>query len=158
MTITNRKINILLYTLIAATCCASVSCSEVERYGKEPERENILEVNQAPYKFHMFPEHRPNSETLLQLTIEKNGSPVDNALVAAKLVEHDGTEAETKFHLQDSTHAFEATATLKHHEDYLLKTEIKIDGKTLTPIFAFHNDDPALEKIDPSKHPTEEKH
>lgn len=150
-----KKQKFLVFAALLATSCAVSSCSEGEKYSKEPESETILEVNQPPYKFRMLPKHEPDSKVSMQVSIDRNGSPVDDAVLSATLIEHDGTEHPTEFHKDEAAHAFVGAATLKHHEDYLLKTEITVDGKTLGPIFTFHNDDPALEKLDPSKLPSE---
>lgn len=147
MTVMNRKaISIVSFAMTMAVCFTTTACSEGEKYGKEVERETILSVSQAPYNFSFFAKCRDEGDSTLQLKIRKEKSFVNDAQVSAKLLTNDGGEQSAQFHEVKADQTYEAAFPLKHHTDYVVKTEINLDGKTFTPMFSFHSGDPALEK------------
>jgi hypothetical protein len=149
MTVMNRKANsIVSYAMTMAVCFTTTACSEGEKYGKEVERETILSVSQAPYNFSLFAKCRDDGDSTLQLNIQKENLFVSDAQVSAKLLTNDGGEQAAQFHEVKAEQRYEAAVPLKHHTDYMVKTEINLDGKSFTPMFSFHSGDPALEKVD----------
>ncbi|MCC7527760.1 MAG: hypothetical protein IT342_04520 [Candidatus Melainabacteria bacterium] len=145
----NRKANsIVSYAVAMAVCFTTTACSEGEKYGKEVERETTLSVTQAPYNFSLSAKCRDEGDSTLRLNIQRENSFVNDAQVSAKLLTTDGNEQAAQFHEVKAEQRYEAAVPLKHHADYMVKTEILIDGKTFSPIFSFHSGDPALEKMD----------
>jgi hypothetical protein len=135
------------YALAMAVCFTTTACSEGDKYGKEVEQETVLSVSQTPYQFSLSAKCKDEGDSSVQLRIQKEDSFIDNGLVSAKLLTKDGNEQPVQFNEVKADYTYEASVPLKHHTDYIVKTEIKLDGKTFTPIFAFHSGDPALEKI-----------
>ncbi len=144
----NRKaISVVSYAMAMAVCFTTTACSEGDKYGKEVERETTLAVTQAPYNFSLSAKCQDEGNSTLRLNIQKENSFVNDAQVSAKLLANDGSEQAAQFHEVKADHTYEAAVPLKHHADYMVKTEVMIDGKTFSPIFSFHSGDPALEKI-----------
>jgi hypothetical protein len=147
VTVMNRReISVASCAIAMAVCFTTTACSEGEKYGKEVERETILSVSQAPYNFSLFAKCRDEGDSTLQLKIQKENSFVNDAQVSAKLLTNNGGEQAAQFHEVKADQTYETAVPLKHHADYMVKTEINLDGKTFTPMFSFHSGDPALEK------------
>jgi len=142
-----RAISVVSYAVAIAACFATTACSEGDKYGKEVERETILQVAQPPYDFSLTAKCQDQGDSTLQIQIQKEAAFVDNAQVSAKLLTPDGSEQAAKFVLDKDKHLYEAAVPLKHHADYLVNSAISIEGNAFTPIFSFHSGDPALEKL-----------
>ncbi len=142
-----RANSVVSYAVAIAVCLATTACSEGDKYGKEVERETILQVAQPPYDFSLSAKCQDEGDSTLQMQIQKEASFVEDAQVSAKLVTPDGSEQAAKFTQEKDKYLYEASVPLKHHADYLVNTEIVIEGKTFTPIFSFHSGDPVLEKM-----------
>ena len=142
-----RAISVVSYAVAIAVCFTTTACSEGDKYGKEVDRETILQVAQPPYDFSLSVKCRDEGDSTLQMRIQKEDTSVEDAQVSAKLVTPDGGEQAAKFVQEKEKHLYEASLPLKHHADYLVNSAISIEGKTFTPIFSFHSGDPALEKL-----------
>ncbi len=144
----NRKtISVISYAMTIAACIAMSACSEGDKYGKEVERETVMEVTQEPYKFSLFAKCRDEGYSTLQINILKDSAFVGGAQATADLSTPDGSKQTAMFQEERARKIYEASVPLKHHADYMVNSEIMIEGKKFTPIFSFHSGDPVLEKM-----------
>lgn len=115
----------------------------------------ILIVRQPPYTFSMYPQYKTETESILKLDIRDNKNRfVETASVGADLKAKDGHQAVVRFVENSQLEKYIATVSLKHHEDYTIKTRITLPDlpqTSLSPTFSFHCCDPVPEITDLDK-------
>ena len=111
----------------------------------------ILQVNQGPYAMTMYPRYESEKESKLYLDVRREGKSVDGAQVAAHLIAKDGDKAIAEFVQDAKLRVYVAHVPLKHQEDYVIETEVRLKNKektVLRPTFAFHCGDQIPHVID----------
>lgn len=143
------KIVPAFFLMLLVSSCTPTNSPTVRTDKPANSSDLILEVNDAPYVFSMYPVYEKAASSQLRLSIEKEKVFQTGATVTADLVADDGHNSHVSFKENIELQRYVATVQLKHDEDYLIKTNIKlVDGNsslTKTPTFAFHCGDPIPE-------------
>ena len=113
-------------TLTIAVGLISTACAEADRYGKETDKETVLQVTQEPYNFSIEPKFQEASDCLLKVSIKNNDEFVSGANGSATLIANDGTEQKAQFQESKEERTYNASVPLKPHADYMAKTEFSI--------------------------------
>lgn len=109
----------------------------------------VLTVEQQEYRFSMYPQYVDESKSLLKLDIrDKENHFVSGALVAANLKADDGHVQRVEFREDPELQRYTADVPLKHHEDYVVDTDVSFQKETFRPEFIFHCGDPVPELVE----------
>lgn len=129
----------------------TTGCSKAENKQSNSPDSLILQVNQGPYAMTMYPRYETEKESKLYLDVRRDGKTVDGAQVAAHLIAKDGDKAMAEFIQDAKLRVYVAHVPLKHQEDYVIETEVRLKDKektVLRPTFAFHCGDPIPHVMD----------
>jgi len=117
-------------------------CTQVKK-SDERFRNVDLQVVHKPYVMTMYPRFATKGKSFIHLDIRKGDKIEDDAHIRARLVARDGDSAEVEFKQDPNIRTYFASLNLKHDEDYVVETDIRLKDKTvLRPIFSFHCGDP----------------
>ncbi|MBX9770847.1 MAG: hypothetical protein K2X29_05730 [Candidatus Obscuribacterales bacterium] len=109
----------------------------------------VLTVEQQEYRFSMYPQYVDESKSLLKLNIrDKEDHFVKGARATANLKADDGHVQRVEFREDPALQRYIADVPLKHHEDYVVNTEVSLQKETFRPEFIFHCGDPVPELVE----------
>jgi len=115
----------------------------------KPSATPVLLVEQGDYRFSMYPEYVSENKSILKLDIrDKKELFVKGAKASANLKAEDGHQQTIAFEENTALQRYVADVPLKHHEDYVIETNIGLDAgeaRLYTPRFMFHCGDPIPE-------------
>jgi hypothetical protein len=138
---------------IALVAASFNGCTRVGNKTKEKFRNVVLQVVHAPYVMTMYPRYSTKGNSYLHLDIRKNGKVEDDAHVSARLVARDGDTDSVEFKQDANLRIYFASIRLKHDEDYVVETDVRLKDKTtLHPIFSFHCGDQIPHVEDDTEH------
>ena len=143
------------FLAVALVSLVAASCSKPDDDKSAAPKSLILQVNQSPYAMTMYPRYKTESESKLYLDPKKDGKVIDGAQVSAHLIASDGDKATAEFAQDQHLKLYVAHVSLKHQEDYVIETEVRLKGKdqtVLRPTFAFHCGDPIPHVTDEDEH------
>lgn len=143
-----------IFFVCVVTICAMTGCSKPETIEKPTATSEapILQIKQAPYTFSMYPQFETETKSRLKLDIrDSQGRFIHGARAIANLTARDGHKQKANFMEDNRLEKYIAEIPLKHHEDYIIETQIDLagsPGSTFKPQFSFHCCDPIPELLD----------
>jgi hypothetical protein len=140
-------ISVNLGLLLALSGCSNTNdtASTIKSSGANP----VLAVEQRGYRFSMYPQYVDESKSLIKLDVrDKEDRFVDGAVATAKLRAADGHIQSVSFREDPALQRYVADVPLKHHEDYVIDTEVSFEEEKFRPEFVFHCGDPVPELVE----------
>lgn len=142
-----------LLSINVLTGCKSTSISPVPKPVQEltPSSLPILEVVEGPYTFSMYPEYLSEEKSRLKLGIcDKQKILIHPSKIVATLIANDGHRQSARFVEDQDIQKFVSEIALRHHEDYVIETDITLPASLghFRPKFSFHCCDPVPELLD----------
>ena len=137
-------------------CFLLSACSSLEPPKQVTTVVPVLEVKEGPYTFSMFPEYENDKKSKLKLDIrDSKDSFIRASKITAVLIGKDGDEQVARFVEDQTMQRYIAEIPLRHHEEYLIQTELVIpdDSGRYTPVFSFHCCDPLPVVLQENAHP-----
>lgn len=142
------------FFLIAVGTTLLVGCSNrqnIKSYELSNDKAPVVQVKHFPYIFSMHPEYKNETESLLKLGIrDKHDRFVHGAIASAYLQSQDGHSSKVSFSEDPLIEKYVAVFALKHHEDYVIHTDIEMPDSPRSlfrPQFLFHCCDPIPEAM-----------
>lgn len=139
----------------ALVSLVAVGCSKVVEDKTAASKSLILQVNQGQYDMTMYPRYETESQSKLYLDLKKDGKGIAGAQISAHLIARDGDKGTAEFVQDEHLKKYVAHVFLKHQEDYVIETEVRLNDKdqtVLRPTFAFHCGDPIPHVTDEDEH------
>jgi hypothetical protein len=138
------RLSTLLSLAAVLSGCAS-RVDEVASKGRTP----VLAVEQKDYRFSMYPQYVDESKSLIKLDVrDKEARFVNGAEAIANLKALDGHTQQVTFLEDVAIEKYVAEVALKHHEDYVVETDVRLGKEKFSPEFVFHCGDPVPELVD----------
>jgi hypothetical protein len=125
------------------------STSQIHELPASPQP--TLEVVEGPYTFTMYPEYLSEEKSRLKLGIcDKQKILLHPSKIVATLIANDGHRQSAKFVEDQNIQKFVSEIALRHHEDYVVETDITLPAAPghFRPKFSFHCCDPIPELLD----------
>ena len=152
-----RRISTYLGLVLALSGC-SVKKDQVESSPNPNSNKLVLKVEQQGYRFSMYPQYVNESKSLIVIDVrDKDDQFVGGAKVVANLKGADGHVQMLVFRKDLNLQRYVAELPLKHHEDYVVDTEVAFGNAKFKPEFIFHCGDPVPELVELSQEGSENK-
>lgn len=146
MSLNFQKIFLSLVSLILLAGCSNKNDQVLTKRGSG---NPVLTVEQQEYRFSMYPQYVDESKSVLKLDIrDREDHFVKGVLAAANLTADDGHAQRVEFREDPALQRYIADVPLKHHEDYVVDTEVSVGKETFRPEFIFHCGDPVPDLVE----------
>lgn len=135
----------LVFLMLLSGCSTKHDQVATKRGSGNP----VLTVEQQEYRFSMYPQYVDESKSVLKLDVrDRKDHFVNGALAVANLKADDGHAQRVEFREDPALQRYIANVPLKHHEDYVVDTEVSFQKEIFKPEFIFHCGDPVPELVE----------
>jgi hypothetical protein len=139
---TVRSQLVIGFAAVLLASCSSPEPEMVPATTATKDQQPVLQVKQASYTFSMYPQYMKEGQSLLKLNIrDKDGAFVSGVRAIANLRAKDGDSTKVSFREDQNIQRYVAEVALKHHEEYVIETDMQIPGPASTSLvadFSFH--------------------
>lgn len=143
MSLKARLTTLLALATVLSGC--SSGAIEAEKRSSTP----VLAVKQRDYLFSMYPQYVDKSKSLIKLDVrDKDQRFIKGAQAIAHLKAVDGHTQHVTLREDVGIEKYVAEVALKHHEDYIIETDVRLGKEKFSPEFIFHCGDPVPELVD----------
>lgn len=143
-----KNLAVTLVVVVAAGCTTPKTSTPMAESSLQPvtaDTRPVLIVPEREFTFSMYPEYVDENKSKLKLGIcDKQSNVVHAKNVVATLIAKDGHRSSAKFFEDQNIQKYVAVIPLKHHEDYVVETDLTLENVSahFTPKFSFHCCDP----------------
>jgi hypothetical protein len=141
-------------TVAMALTCSIGGCSKPQTETTPPEVQGsmpVLQVDQGTYLFSMYPEYTSEEKSKLKFDVrDSQHKAVKVTTLSATLIAQDGHRQKAAFREDPILGKYVAEIPLKHHEDYIVETQVQLPDSqaVFAPRFSFHCCDPIAPVLD----------